>query len=595
MTVYSAPINEVEFVINKLAGMDQLAKLPGFEEVSSDLIQAILEEASKLANEVLAPLNKTGDTNGAKIVDGNVITTPGFSEAYTQFVENGWLSLAQPTEHEGQGLPFLLHMAVSEFWNSANMAFALCPMLTVGAIDALKAHASPEIKSKYLPNMVSGKWTGTMNLTEPQAGSDLAAVTAKAIPNGDHYLISGTKIFITWGEHDMAENIMHLVLARLPDAPEGVKGISLFIVPKFLINDDGSLGERNDAKVVSIEHKLGINASPTCVMSFGDGKGAVGYLIGEENNGLACMFTMMNHARLEVGLEGVGISERAYQAAADYAKERKQGNKSGHEGRVAIIEHADVRRMLLVMRALTEASRAISYVAAAAMDHAHNNPDADTAKRYKTRMDVLTPIVKAWSTEIVNEITSLAIQVYGGMGFVEESGVAQHYRDARITAIYEGTNGIQANDLIGRKLIRDNGAGMQALIEDIRQVQAELIKSGDKELATIGKQLENAISIQEESANYVLKNYKSDQDMAPAAAFNFMMLSGTVTGAWQMAVAALAAKSMLDNNEGDANFAKAKIITTQFYMTHILPRAVSYKQMVEAGQEVVMSMPVDSF
>ena len=595
MTVYSAPINEVEFVINKLADMEQLAKLPVFAEATPDLTQAILQEASKLANEVLAPLNKAGDTDGAKIVDGNVVTTPGFAEAYKQFVENGWLSLAQPVEHEGQGLPFLLHMAVSEFWNSANMAFALCPMLTVGAIDALKAHASDELKKKYLPNMVAGTWTGTMNLTEPQAGSDLAAVTAKAIPNGDHYLISGTKIFITWGEHDMTENIMHLVLARLPDAPEGVKGISLFLVPKFLVNDDGSLGERNDAKVVSLEHKLGINGSPTCVMSFGDNDGAIGYLIGEENNGLACMFTMMNHARLEVGLEGVGIAERAYQAAVDYAKERKQGAKAGKEGRVAIIEHADVRRMLMVMRSLTEASRALSYVAAAAMDHAHYNPDAEIAKQQKTRMDVLTPVVKAWSTEIVNEITSLAIQVYGGMGFIEESGVAQHYRDARITAIYEGTNGIQANDLIGRKLIRDAGAGMQALIADMQQIQSELMDSEDEVLMTIGKQLADAISVQTTTTEYILQNYKSDQDMAPAAAFNFMMMTGTIAGAWQMGKAALVAHSMLENNEGDAEFAKAKLITTQFYMSHILPRAISYKQMVEAGQEVVMAMPVNSF
>lgn len=595
MTIYSAPVSEVQFVIDKLAAIDQLSSLPGFEEVTPDLVQAILEEASKLANEVLAPLNKDGDNQGARIDGDRIITTPGFAEAYTQFIENGWLGLAQPTEYDGQGLPFLLHMAVSEFWNSANMAFALCPMLTVGAIDALKAHASDEIKNKYLSKMVTGEWTGTMNLTEPQAGSDLAAVAAKAIPTGDHYLISGNKIFITWGEHDMTDNIMHLVLARLPGAPEGVKGISLFLVPKFLVNDDGSLGERNDAKVVSIEHKLGIHGSPTCVMSFGDNDGAVGYLIGEENNGLACMFTMMNHARLEVGLEGVGISERAYQAAADYAKERKQGVKSGHDGRVAIIEHADVRRMLMVMRSLTEASRAVSYVAAAAMDQALNNPDTDMAKQYKTRMDVLTPIVKAWSTEIVNEITSLAIQVYGGMGFVEESGVAQHYRDARITAIYEGTNGIQANDLIGRKLIRDNGAAMLQLIQDMKQVQAELADSGDDSLVKMSEHMEQAVSLQKGSVDHILDHYKSDQDMAPAAAFNFMMLSGTVAGAWQMARAALAAKNMLDNNEGSAEFAKAKLITSQFYMSHILPRAVSYKQMVEAGHEVVMAMPVDSF
>jgi len=532
MTQYNAPIEEVNFVLKHLCNIEALQALPGFEEASPDIIAAILEEAAKFAQAELVELNAIGDEHGVTVEKDGVKPAPGFKEAYTKFVENGWLSLAQPEEYGGQGLPFSLHMAATEFWNSANMSFALCPMLSASGIDALIAHGNEDLKSKYLEKMISGEWTGTMQLTEPQAGSDLAALQSKAIPNGDHYLISGTKIFITWGDHDMTENILHFVLARLPDAPEGVKGISLFLVPKYLVNDDGSIGELNDSKAHSVEHKLGIHASPTCVMNMGDDTGgAVGYLIGEEHNGLACMFTMMIHARLEVGLEGVSLSERSYQGAVQYAVDRKQGEKRSHEGKVCIAEHADVRRMLMLMRALTEASRAVSYVGAVCYDHSKKNPDSEAQQYNKTKLDLFTPIIKAWSTEVSQEVTSLGVQVLGGMGFIEESGMAQHFRDARITTIYEGTTGIQSNDLIGRKLIRDKGHGMSVAIDEMFQVVADLKKSSD---------VENRFS-----------------------------------------------------DEISEQFKQNKLATSHFYMKHVLPRASSFASIVQTSADSVMTIPVD--
>lgn len=587
MTKYIAPVEEVNFVLKHLCQMDEIAKLPGFEDATPDIVSAILEEAGKFSQEELAELNWSGDQNGVTIDDTGVKAAPGFKEAYDKFVESGWISLAQPQDFGGQGLPFTLHMAASEFWNSSNMAFALCPMLSAGGIDALLAHGSDELKDKYLEKMISGQWTGTMLLTEPNAGSDLAALRAKAEPSGDHYLVSGNKIFITWGDHDMAENVIQFVLARLPDAPEGVKGISLFLVPKYLVNDDGSLGELNDSKASSVEHKLGIHASPTCVMNLGERDGAVGYLVGEKHNGLACMFTMMIHARLEVGLEGVSLSERSYQGAVEYARERIQGEKPGHDGKVCIAEHADVRRMLMLMRSLTEASRAVCYVGSASYDHSKKNTDDALKAAHQTRMDLLIPILKGWSTEVAQEVTSLGVQVAGGMGFIEETGMAQHYRDARITTIYEGTTGIQSNDLIGRKLLRDKGEGMRLLIEDMNAVAGKLSQSGLNDIAV---DLDKGIVSLESAVNYIFANIKSDYDFAGSVSVNLLMLAGTVCGAWQMARAALAVQ---DDDDLSKEFCNNKLATTRFYMKHVLPRAGAYQQTIETTDNCVMGIPVD--
>ena len=587
MTKYIAPIDEVSFVLKHLCHIDELQKLPGFEDATPDIVSAILEEAGKFAQEELSGLNWSGDQNGVKIDKNGVQAAPGFKQAYNKFVESGWISLAQPQDYGGQGLPFTLHMAASEFWNSSNMAFALCPMLSASGIDALLAHGSDELKNLYLEKMISGQWTGTMLLTEPQAGSDLAALRTKAIPNGDHYLISGNKIYITWGDHDMTENIIQFVLARLPDAPAGVKGISLFLVPKYLVNDDGSLGALNDSKASSVEHKLGINASPTCVMNLGEQEGAVSYLVGEKNTGLACMFTMMIHARLEVGLEGVSLSERSYQGAVDYARQRLQGEKPGHEGKVCIAEHADVRRMLMLMRSLTEASRALCYVGSASYDHSKRNTDEGLKSDHQCRMDLLIPILKGWSTEVAQEVTSLGVQVAGGMGYIEETGMAQHLRDARITTIYEGTTGIQANDLIGRKLLRDNGSGMYSLILDMTAVVAQLSKA---ELNDIADDLQKGINSLELAVQTIFNQVKNDYDFGGAVSVNFLMLAGTVCGAWQMARAALAVQAESDFS---SQFCSNKLATTRFYMKHVLPRAQAYAQTIETTGDCVMSIPVE--
>ena len=593
MTQYIAPEEEVEFVLKHLCNMGALQALPGFEEASPDIVAAILEEAAKFAQNELVDLNAQGDQEGVKITTNGVQSAAGYKEAYAQFIESGWLGLAQPIEFGGQGLPFSLHMAVCEFLNSANLSFALCPMLSASGIDALQAHASNDLKNKYLEKMVSGEWTGTMLLTEPQAGSDLAALHCSAVPNDDHYLITGTKIFITWGDHDMTDNIIHFVLARLPDAPEGVKGISLFLVPKFLVNDDGSLGELNDVKALSIEHKLGIHASPTCVMNLGDGDindkgGAIGYLVGEEHKGLHCMFTMMIHARLEVGLEGVSLSERAYQGAVHYALERKQGEKPNHEDKVCIAEHADVRRMLMLMRSLAEASRALSYVGAASYDHSKKNPDTELKKYHRIRLDLLTPVIKGWATEVSQEVTSLGVQVLGGMGYIEEAGMAQHYRDARITTIYEGTTGIQSNDLIGRKLIRDNGEGMNIVISEIEETIKQL--KDTPELWGFDFNLEFGLMCLKTATGAILENSDESYDYAGSVSVNFLMLTGTVLGAWQMCLAALAVNNASDVSE---KFKTNKLATTHFYMKHVLPRAHAYAETVINGYDSVMGIPVD--
>jgi len=592
--MYNAPLKDMQFVLNELIDMDAIAACPGFEEVSPDLVEAILVEAGKVASDILAPINKIGDTQGSHLKEGKVVVPDGFTEAFKLFSESGWMSINQPTEFGGQGLPYLVDCAVSEMWHSSNMAFTLCPLLTNGAVEAIYAHASDELKETYLSNMIEGKWTGTMNLTEPQAGTDLAAVRTKATPDGDHYRIKGQKIFITWGDHEMTENIVHLVLARLPGAPEGVKGISLFLVPKYLVNNDGSIGERNDAKAVSLEHKMGINASPTCVMSFGDDEGAVGYIVGEENNGLACMFTMMNRARLAVGMEGLGVSEGAYQVAVAYAKDRKQGYAAGHEGRVAIIEHPDVRRMLMQMRAFTEASRALSYVAAATDDHAHNSPDENVRTKQKARIDLLIPIVKGWCTEIAQEVTSLSVQVHGGMGFIEETGVAQYMRDARILPIYEGTTGIQALDLMGRKLMRDKGAGMHDLLAELNAFNADLQAQDDTTFGTIKTQFKAALNAAIDATDWVLVNAKNDPSVTGAAGVNMMMMMGTTLGGWMLAKGAMVAQKHLDEGSSD-EFYSNKIATAVFYAEQILPRSLAYATSVTSGHEAVMAISSESF
>ncbi|MDD5296337.1 MAG: acyl-CoA dehydrogenase [Rhodocyclaceae bacterium] len=591
MSNYAAPIRDMQFVMKELAGLDRVAALPGYEEASPDLVDAILEEAGKFAGGVLAPLNFSGDQEGSRWQDGAVTTPAGFKDAYQQFVDNGWPALACDPEYGGQGLPRLVSMVVREMWKASNMAFSLCPMLTQGAIEALALAGSDELKQTFLPNMVSGHWTGTMNLTEPGAGSDLAAVRSRAEPQADGtYKIFGQKIFITWGEHDVAENIVHLVLARTPTAPAGVKGISLFVVPKFMVNADGGLGERNDAWCASIEHKLGIHASPTAVMVFGDHGGATGYLVGEENRGLEYMFIMMNEARIAVGLEGVAISDRAYQQALAYAKDRIQGKdmRVRGGGDVPIIRHPDVRRMLMMMKSQIEAMRALAYVVASALDHAHASPDANDRARNQAFSDLMIPVVKGWCTENANDITSLGVQVHGGMGFIEETGAAQHYRDARITAIYEGTTGIQALDLIGRKIARENGATVKAVIAEMSALDAKLAAQEGADFATIRKALAEGVAAVSACVDFILANFAKEAALVAAGSVPFLKLMGVVSGGWQMARAALAADALLKEGSGDPAFYRAKIATSRFYADHVMPQAAGLaRTMLEGGESVL--------
>ena len=593
MSEYQAPLRDMQFVINELAGLDTLTALPGYEDATPDMVEAILEQAGVLANEVFSPINYSGNEHGTFVEDGKVVSPPGFADAYRQFVENGWQGIGQPVEFGGQGLPFLVSSATAEMWYSSNMALALCPLLTSGAIEAIYRHGSAALKTGYLEKVVAGKWAGTMNLTEPQAGTDLAAVRTRAVPEGDHYRISGQKIYITWGEHEMSDNIVHLVLARLPDAPEGVKGISMFLVPKYLLNDDGSPGERNDLQVVSVETKLGIHASPTCVMSYGDKGGAIAYLVGEPNNGLSCMFTMMNHARLEVGMQGVGIAERAYQRALAYAKERVQGNAPGIEGRVTIIHHPDVRRMLMQMRSLTEASRALAYVSAAEYDRAHKETSEQERAKHRRRIGLLTPVAKAWSTEISQEVASLGVQVHGGMGFIEETGAAQYLRDSRILTIYEGTTGIQGLDLMGRKILGDKGMALAELIAEINAFNLELESRG-ADLTVIGEPLSRSLKAFEEVSHWFLQEASNDADLAGSISVNYLMLMGYVVCGWLMARSAVAAKQHLDAGADD-EFYRNKIKTATFFAEHILPRCEGLKYSVQAGSGSIMSISIDAF
>ena len=596
MSTYTAPLQDMQFVIKELVGLADITAMPDCAEVTEDLVDAVLDEAAKFATGVLDPLNHTGDKTGARFADGSVTTPPGFKEAYRQFIAGGWNGLSGEAAYGGQGLPHVVSMPVQEMWNSANMAFCLCPMLTSGVLEAMKLKGTPEQKEKFLHKLTAGEWTGTMNLTEPQAGSDLSAVRTRAVPEGDHYRLHGTKIFITWGEHDMAANIVHLVLARTPDAPEGVKGISLFIVPKFLVNDDGSLGSRNDVKCVSIEHKMGINASPTCVLAYGDGKGALGYLVGEENRGLEYMFIMMNHARLGVGLEGVALAERAYQHAREYAKTRVQGRAIGQKSgdRVTIIHHPDVKRMLLTMKAQTEAMRALAYSASAALDKANHHPDERERRTHQALVDFLIPIVKGWCTEQGVEIASVGVQIHGGMGFIEETGAAQYLRDARITTIYEGTTGIQAADLVGRKVGFEKGATAFAIIEVMRKIDAKLAASGNPDVSAARENLLHAIDGLAAATQWVVDTFPHNPQAVAAVSVPFLKLWGTVGGGWLMARAALIADAKA-GTDGDTDFYRAKIVTARFYAEHILPQAAGLTSAVTGGSSSVLALSEAQF
>ena len=594
---YTAPLKDMMFVMNELAGLEAISQLPGCEEATPETAEAVLEENAKFCSEVVAPLNWAGDCEPSSWHDGVVKTTPGFKEAFRAYAEAGWQGVQHPTEFGGQGLPKLLATPCIEMLNSANLSFALCPLLTDGAIEALLTAGSQAQKDLYLEKLISGQWTGTMNLTEPQAGSDLALVRSRAVPQGDgSFKVYGTKIFITYGEHDMAENIVHLVLARTPDAPEGVKGISLFIVPKFLVNADGSLGERNDVHCVSIEHKLGIKASPTAVLQFGDHGGAIGYLVGEENRGLEYMFIMMNAARFAVGMQGISVAERAYQKAVSYAKDRLQSRDlAGSAGPVSIIHHPDVKRMLMSMRAQTEAARALSYVAASASDAAHHHPDEATRKTNQAFYEFMVPIVKGWSTELSIDVASTGVQVHGGMGFIEETGAAQHYRDARILTIYEGTTAIQANDLVGRKTLRDGGALAKSIIGQVSATAAELGKTDSADLKAIGKRLAEAASALTQAVEFIAANGKSDIKAAFAGSVPYLKLAGVVFGGWQMARAAQIATRKLAAGEGDAAFYKAKVATARFFADHYLSTASGYCAAIVEGSAGVLALSEDQF
>ena len=594
---YTAPLKDMLFDIEHLARIDQVAQMPGFEDAGLETAQAVLEECAKLNEGVIAPLNWEGDKNPSFFKDGKVTTTPGFKEAFKQYAEGGWQGLQHPTDFGGQGLPKTIGAACGEILNSANMSFALCPLLTDGAIEALITAGSDELKAVYLEKLVSGQWTGTMNLTEPQAGSDLAAVRSRAEPQPDGtYKVFGTKIYITYGEHDMAENIVHLVLARVTGAPEGVKGISLFVVPKFMVEKDGSLGVRNDVHCVSIEHKMGIKASPTAVLQYGDHGGAVGYLVGQENRGLEYMFIMMNAARYAVGVQGIAIAERAYQKAVGYAKDRVQSRPvDGTLSAAApIIHHPDVKRMLMTMRAFTEGCRAMAAVAAAAYDAAHHHPDADTRKQNAAFYEFLVPLVKGYSTEMSLEVTSLGVQVHGGMGFIEETGAAQYYRDAKILTIYEGTTAIQANDLVGRKTARDGGTGAKAIAAQIEKTEAELAKRESANAKAVHKRLKAAREAFVDVVEFIAANTRSNPNAAFAGSVPYLMLAGNLMAGWQLARSLMVAEDLLAQGT-DAAFMQAKITTARFYADHILSRAPGTRDAIVEGAEAVTALAIESF
>ena len=589
--MYQAPVDDMKFVLRHLVGIDRVADMDGYDMVSEDLVDAVLDEAGKLAGEVIAPLNHAGDMAGSvRNADGSVTTPDGFRDAWKAMSEGGWVGLNADPEHGGMGLPQCVSAAVNEMWNSANMSFALCQLLTQGAIHALEVVGSDTQKAIYLPRLNAGEWTGTMNLTEPQAGTDLAALRTTATPQGDHYRIRGQKIYITYGEHDLSENIIHLVLARLPDAPPGVKGISLFIVPKFLVNEDGSLGPRNEVHCLSIEKKLGIKASPTAVLQYGQNDGAIGYLLGEENRGLDCMFLMMNSARFDVGLQGLSMSDRAYQQAVAYARDRVQGTPLERERGDTIVHHPDVLRLLTAMRGEIEAMRALLLVGGYSLDRAHADGGGGSGF-WDARANLLIPVIKGWLTERSLQLTSDALQVHGGMGFIEETGAAQHFRDARILPIYEGTTAIQANDLVFRKTLRDGGEAVRGLIAEIRSDMDEITQAGNGVAATAGA-VRAACDTAEGALDTVLARANSPRDAA-ASGTDFLMMLGYLSGGWQLARGAAAAAQAAAAGEGDPDFMAAKQATAGAYMAHSLPEVAKMAARIAGGPDALAAMNPD--
>ena len=588
--MYEAPIDDYKFVIDHVIGLDQLMANTGHNDISIDLVEAVLSEAGKLAADVIAPLNHSGDQAGATRNDDSSVTTPnGFANAYAALAEGGWTSMEAREEFGGQNLPMVVTTAVNEFWQAANMAFALCHLLTQGQIYALQKSASPEHQKLFIPPMVEGRWTGTMNLTEPQAGTDLAGIKTKAVRNGDHYLISGQKIYITYGEHDMAENIVHLVLARTEDAPAGIKGISVFIVPKFIPNKDGSLGPANDVRCLSIEKKLGIKASPTAVMQYGENGGAVGYLVGAENQGLDIMFGMMNHARLAVGLQGLSISDRAYQKARAYSFDRVQGTPLEKDSGAPIVHHPDVLRSLTIMKAEIEAMRALMILGAAGMDLAHGC-DADDPRT--TRANLLIPIIKGWMTERALDVTSQAVQIHGGMGFIEETGAAQHFRDARILPIYEGTTAIQANDLVFRKTLRDGGASVGELFDEIDAEMQQLAAHTDETVAANAGHVAHAVQAARDATAHILA--AANEPRRPAVnGVNYLMLLGRLCGGWMMARASYKAAQLQSDASCNPSFMQAKLATARVFMTHHLPQVQALADVIMTGDDAVLAMDPD--
>ncbi|MCS5587880.1 MAG: acyl-CoA dehydrogenase [Porticoccaceae bacterium] len=589
MTAYKVPQRELLFILNNLVNYQEHCKMPGFEDASADMVEAILPEAAKFFEQVVAPTNWLANTQPAYLENGKVITSPALDGVYQQIVDAGWCSLSGAEKYGGAGFPGVIDVVVQEMLQSANMGFSLLPMLTRGVIHALDLYGSDQQKDTYLTNLISGVWSGTMNLTESQAGSDLSAVKAKAVPNGDHYLISGQKIYITWGDHEQSQNVIHLVLARLPDAPAGNQGISLFLVPKYLVNSDGSLGQRNDVQAVGVEHKLGIHSSPTCTMAFGDHGGATGYLMGPENRGLMCMFSMMNNARLAVGHQAVAIGERAYQQAVAYASERVQGKVDGIDSRAPIINHPDVKRMLLQMRSLTEAGRAMSLFTIAAEDRALHHSDSEIQAQNAQLVEIMTPLVKGWCTEVAMESTSLGVQVHGGMGFIEETGAAQHMRDARILPIYEGTNGIQALDFIGRKCLRDGAVSLRALLSQMKETAAKA-SSKSPRITKLLAPLERAIMQCQDALDYVLKNSEKSQ----AAAYNYMMLFANSVAYWLLVRLAIAADKHIEQGSKD-RFCQQKIATAGFFASQILARNQAYLEAVKFGSAYVEDFNCEDF
>lgn len=594
MSEYQAPVKEMNFILNDVIDVKEVTSLEKFQDADDDLIEAILIEGAKFTGDVLSPLNRIGDLNPSTVSDGVVTTPPGFKEAYQQYCENGWNGITANIEYGGQGLPHALGLPIMEMVESANSSFSLCPMLTSSAILAIEKHGTEEQKNTYLEKLVSGVWSGTMNLTEPNAGSDVGALRSKAQKQSDgSYLIKGQKIYITYGEHEMAENIIHLVLARLPDAPEGTRGISLFIVPKYLINDDGSLGKRNDLTCVSLEHKMGIHGSPTCTMSYGDNNQCVGYLIGEENKGMMTMFTMMNDARLAVGSQGVALSERAYQMALEYANERVQGMSLKTRNQSPIIEHPDVRRMLMTIKSTTEAVRAIAYLNAKSIDLSQYHPDEEIAEKYRGLADLLTPLSKAYGSDLGIENSSLAMQIFGGMGYIEETGIAQVYRDARINAIYEGTNGIQAMDLVGRKLSIDNGKHWRALHDEISNFTEKLPDT--IEFAVIKKNLSKITAMSKECAEWLLSQHNESITNTMAGSVPYLRMLSTAVGCYLMAKGALSARNRLDVGDSDKEFLEGKIITSRYYAEQIVPTVLGLAEAIKAGDELFYAIDKNNF